>query len=75
MGEVLPMSTILMIKKPAFYLDQRVRFIGGEGIVRSYKPDAENWMYVIAMALGPEPNFGRIGFETTILLNESDIYL
>ncbi len=66
---------IRTIKKPEFQLDQWVRFVGGEGIVRSYKSDAKNWMYVIAMALGPEPNFGRIGDETTILLNESDLYL
>lgn len=58
---------------PRFHPKQRVKFVGGEGVVRNYKSEIRGVMYLIEMALGPEPNFGRIGPETTIILNEADL--
>lgn len=65
--------TAILIKDPEFRPTQWVSFVGGEGIVRSCKPDAGTWSYLIEMRLGPEPNFGRVGPETTVLLTEADL--
>lgn len=65
--------TATFMKVPKFRNTQWVSFIGGEGIVRSYKLEEGTWMYLIEMALGLEPNFGRVGAETTILLTEADL--
>ncbi|MEH1963786.1 MAG: hypothetical protein V7L05_28905 [Nostoc sp.] len=61
------------MKVPKFRNAQWVSFIGGEGIVRSYTPEYGRWMYLIEMALGQEPDFGRVGAETMILLTEADL--
>lgn len=66
------MNNILM-SAPIFQQTQRVRFIGGEGIVRDFKPESGDWIYDIEMALGLEPNFGRVGAETMIVLNEAEL--
>jgi hypothetical protein len=66
------MSAIL-INRPRFKLTQRVRFIGGEGIVRNYEIDAGTWTYLVEMPLGIEPSFGRVGSETKVFLNEADL--
>lgn len=58
---------------PKFNVNQQVRFAGGTGTIRHYQPDSGTWSYVIEMELGPEPDIGRIGFETTIWLTESEI--
>lgn len=60
---------------PKFRKGQRVRFIGGEGIIQNYHPEAGNWTYSVEMSMGPEPDFGRIGYETTVLMSENDIKL
>lgn len=65
--------TATLIKSPIFCQAQRVSFVGGEGIVQSYKAEAENWTYLIEMALGLEPDCGRVGAETMVLLNEADL--
>jgi hypothetical protein len=65
--------TAKSIEKPGFHLAQRVRFVGGEGIVKRYKTEAETWIYLVEMELGPEPDFGRVGAETTIVLPEADL--
>ncbi len=62
-----------LMRVPKFRNSQWVSFIGGEGIVRSYKPEEGTWMYLIEMALGLEPDFGRVGAETKILLAEADL--
>lgn len=67
------LMTGTLIKGPAFCLMQWVSFVGGEGIVRSYKPDAGSWAYLVEMPLGLDPDFGRVGAETMILLNEADL--
>jgi hypothetical protein len=65
--------TATFIKLPKFRNTQWVSFVGGEGIVRSYKPESGTWTYLIEMALGLEPDFGRVGAETMILLTEADL--
>ncbi|MBW4452102.1 MAG: hypothetical protein KME55_05155 [Nostoc indistinguendum CM1-VF10] len=67
--------TATFIKVPKFRATQWVSFIGGEGIVRSYTPESGTWTYLIEMALGLEPDFGRVGAETMILLTEEDLHL
>jgi hypothetical protein len=58
---------------PRFNRDQAVRFIGGEGRIKSYRPSFGTWTYLIEMDMGAEPYIGRIGQETTILLPEADL--
>lgn len=48
-------------------------FVGGEGIVQKYKPEAETWTYLVEMALGSERDCGRVGGETTVVLTEADL--
>ncbi|AVH70925.1 hypothetical protein [Nostoc sp. 'Lobaria pulmonaria (5183) cyanobiont'] len=65
--------TATLMKVPKFRNTQWVSFVGGEGIVRSYTPECGTWTYLIEMALELEPNFGRVGAETMILLTEADL--
>ncbi|MEH2278879.1 MAG: hypothetical protein V7K40_29855 [Nostoc sp.] len=65
--------TATFMKLPKFCNSQLVSFVGGEGIVRSYTPESGTWTYLIEMALGLEPDFGRVGAETMILLTEADL--
>ncbi|MBD2154514.1 hypothetical protein [Leptolyngbya sp. FACHB-16] len=65
--------TTTLIKRPLFRSMQWVSFVGGEGIVRSYKPNDGTWAYLVEMPLGMEPVFGRVGAETIVLLNEADL--
>lgn len=67
--------TSTLIKQPLFCPMQQVNFVGGEGIVRSYKPNAGTWTYLVEMPLGLAPEFGRVGAETMVLLNEADLYV
>lgn len=59
--------------RPRFCNDQLVYFIGGIGTVKSCQINSGTWTYAVEMALGPEPEMGRIGSETTLLLHEGDI--
>jgi hypothetical protein len=59
---------------PKFNRHQVVRFLGGVGTILYYQPDSQTWKYAVEMAKGPEPDMGRIGPETTVLLHEEDIY-
>lgn len=59
-----------------FSRNQIVYFSGGIGTIKSYLPNSNNtWTYAIEMEMEPEPDFGRVGFETTILLHETEIQL
>lgn len=58
---------------PKFSRGRAVRFIGGSGIIKNYKPNTGTWSYMVEMDMGVPPEMGRIGFETTILLDEADI--
>ena len=63
-----------LIGSPSFCPTQQVSFLGGEGAVKGFKYEAETWFYIVEMKPGPEPDFGRVGGETTILLSEADLY-
>lgn len=63
-----------LMRPPRFCYDQQVIFLGGKGSVKSFKNETEVWIYTIEMMLGSEPDFGRIGGEASILLNEDDLY-
>lgn len=58
---------------PRYTKNQTVSFFGGMGKIINYHPEVNSWQYAIQMELGPEPDFGRIGYETTILLSEAEI--
>lgn len=60
-------------KLHSFDRDQRVKFWGGEGIIRNFKFEAESWTYLVEMPMGVEPEFGRIGAETMVLLGETEL--
>jgi hypothetical protein len=64
---------IKALQAPRFNQNQTVRFVGGEGRVKQYLPDSQSWAYMVEMAMDPEPEIGRVGYETTILLMESDL--
>jgi len=65
--------TKTLMKMPGFRPAQQVSFVGGEGIVRSHKFEAGNWTYIVEMALGLEPDCGRVGAETMVFFNEADL--
>ena len=62
-----------VMSMPKFRPDQFVRFIGGEGRVKACHQNSGNWSYMVEMEMGPEPEMGRVGQETTIVLAESDL--
>jgi hypothetical protein len=53
--------------------NQKVRFLGGEGVVRSSSFEGGTWRYLVEMPQGKEPTFGRAGAETMVLLNEREL--
>lgn len=59
--------------QPRFRTNQMVHFVGGVGTIKNSRPDSGTWTYAVEMEMGPVPEMGRVGFETTILLNEADI--
>lgn len=63
----------LMMTEPRFSEGQTVKFLGGEGVITRCQPNASSWAYLVEMAMGPEPDMGRVGCETTILLFEVDL--
>jgi hypothetical protein len=62
------------IPKPKFCVEHSVRFDGGEGIVQSASWEFGQWTYLVEMPLDTAPEFGRIGAETKIVLDEADLY-
>lgn len=70
----MSMMTSVM-SAPRFCQGQSVCFAGGEGIIQSYTSEAGTWAYHVEMAMGLEPDFGRVGHETTIVLAESELEL
>lgn len=68
----MPTSTAL-IRMPSFGNNQRVRFIGGVGIVRKFQYEFGSWDYFVEMEMGQHPDFGRVGAETMVILNEADL--
>lgn len=68
------MSTATFLKIPKFVSHQRVKFIGGEGVVKKLQHQSASWNYVIEMEMGIEPDFGRVGAETVVVLDEAEIH-
>jgi len=58
---------------PKFHKGETVYFLGGHGKVQDYKSEAGTWTYWIEMTMGIEPEFGRVGNETVIVLSEADL--
>jgi hypothetical protein len=65
--------SINCLNKPKFHLYQTVHFIGGIGTIENIQRQDSRWTYTIKMSMGEKPDFGRVGAETTILLEEQDI--
>ncbi|MFN6561346.1 MAG: hypothetical protein RMY28_016345 [Nostoc sp. ChiSLP01] len=63
-----------IVAEPKFSNGQTVSFMGGEGIINNYRFESGNWDYLVQMPMGPEPEMGRVGYQTTIWLSEVDIY-
>lgn len=59
--------------KPLFSQEQFVSFIGGVGKILNCHLDSGIWTYAVEMEMGPLPEMGRVGSETTILLYETEI--
>jgi hypothetical protein len=57
----------------SFSHGQLVKFIGGEGTIKSFKFEDRAWTYLIEMPMGLEPTFGRVGAETMVLLKETEL--
>lgn len=58
---------------PRFTKNEMVQFTGGIGMIKNYRPAANTWIYAVEMEMGPEPGFGRVGAETTVLLDEAEL--
>jgi hypothetical protein len=58
---------------PRFSKGQLVHFVGGTGAIKNYQFGSGYVTYWVEMEMGPEPEMGRIGQETTICLFETDL--
>jgi hypothetical protein len=58
---------------PKFETNQIVQFIGGIGKIKTFQPNSGTWTYAVEMEMSSTPEVGRVGSETTILLQEADI--
>jgi hypothetical protein len=65
--------SINLLTRPKFTSNQTVRFIGGMGKIKAIQQQDSRWVYTIEMNMGVEPDFGRVGAETTIILAEQDV--
>ena len=68
-----PLKPVKWSRNPQFDCHQTVRFFGGTGKIKSIQKQAICWTYHVEMSMGIEPDFGRVGAETTIVLEEQDI--
>ncbi|MBE9169666.1 hypothetical protein IQ238_19775 [Pleurocapsales cyanobacterium LEGE 06147] len=64
---------ISLVTAPKFHKDQQVTFIGGSGKIEDCFLDSGTWVYLVKMELDTEPEMGRIGYETTLLLHQTEI--
>ncbi len=62
------------VSSPKFCKNQSVCFVGGDGIVRRCSRESGIWIYLVEMPLGLDPDFGRVGDETMVLLSEADLW-
>jgi hypothetical protein len=58
---------------PRFCPEQRVYFIGGVGTIKNHHCESGCWTYLVEMEMGPVPEMGRVGYETTVQLFETDL--
>ena len=58
---------------PKFCKGQIVSFMGGEGVINNYRFESGICEYLVQMPMGPEPEMGRVGYETMIWLCEVEI--
>lgn len=58
---------------PKFNHGQMVKFIGGVGTIKNYRPESGSWVYLVEMEMKLEPGIDRIGYETMIWLSELEI--
>ncbi|MBE9053165.1 hypothetical protein IQ243_22620 [Nostocales cyanobacterium LEGE 11386] len=65
--------TTTVLGVPKFSKGQEVKFVGGVGIIKNYRPESDYWVYLVAMPMKLEPEIVRIGYETMIWLSEADI--
>ncbi|HIK14971.1 MAG TPA: hypothetical protein IGS53_06705 [Leptolyngbyaceae cyanobacterium M33_DOE_097] len=66
---------VILSTVPRYRRGQVVRFVGGKGTIQSYRPEGDSWSYWVEMEMGPEPEMGRIGAETTIVLAQAELEL
>lgn len=66
-------SQRILERVPSYQQKQLVHFLGGSGRIKDCSPLWGTWLYSIEMEFGPEPDCGRLGSETTILLTEPEI--
>ncbi len=69
------MGAVVDLARPKFCKGQKVEFLGGLGTIIQCNSSSGHWLYLVEMEMGSEPEMGRIGYETTILLFETDIIL
>lgn len=62
-----------LIATPKFTRNQRIRFAGSLGRIKSYQAGSNTWTYVVEMEMEQNPDFDRVGNEASILLDEADI--
>ena len=62
-----------LLNAPKFREQQQVCFAGGQGKILSLQADGIDWLYSVEMPLGVEPDMGRIGYETIVLMSESEL--
>ena len=67
-----PLS-LLTRKESRFKYNQKVYFTGGIGRVKDCCFDSGKWSYTIEMPLSVEPDLGRIGAETQVVLEEMEV--
>jgi hypothetical protein len=67
------LKPVKRMRNPRFGCHQTVRFFGGIGKIKDIRRQDICWIYHVEMSQGVEPDFGRIGAETTIVLEEHDI--
>lgn len=68
------LKTTKVMTMPKFSKKQKVGFVGGTGTIKNCLFESGTWTYAVEMELGPEPEMGRVGSETTVLFDETDIH-
>ena len=59
---------------PKFSQDQQVHFLGGNGTILFCLVDGGHWLYGVKMPEGKESDIRRIGYETIVLVSETELY-